>query len=475
MQSRSLEPQDLSIETRRPSFDAGVETITLAPGSPSTAGSRASSRSITPRSNKSGRKSRVVEQPVHSSRDSSADEVMYDMINRGQLDQDTYQRLTSPPIAKVRHHSTHADWQDLSEGLFMSVTLVDGRTAERDRRSGHWRWRDTSSTVSYDHYTSRTPLRNKCSSSASSTTLHSRYRNESPPPPLPQPGKSIGLVSIHPQSTPSVATAATSASQQPQPPPPVNPASIFATSSRPHELAFILLVCIAQFLALAGLSQTVAPQSLVGAAFNVTDIGTISWFTAAFSLTVGTFILPAGRIGDMLGHKRVYLLGWLWYGIWSLITGFSFRSSSVVFTVCRALQGIGPAFLVPNAMALIGISFPMGQKRNVIFALFGAMGPLGFVVGSLVSSALAQLAWWPWMFWSQSAACFIIGLLSAWLIPARTKKSSQTINGIFDFAGAVTGVAGLVLVNFAFNQAPLSGWNDLFIPVLLVVGLLLVE
>lgn len=94
----------------------------------------------------------------------------------------------------------------------------------------------------------------------------------------------------------------------------------------------------------------------------------------------------------MLGHKRVYIIGWLWYAVWSIITGFTFKSSSVVFTICRAFQGIGPAFLVPNAMALIGVTFPIGKKRNIIFALFGSMGPTGFVAGSIFSSLFAQVS-----------------------------------------------------------------------------------
>ncbi|GAB7341496.1 hypothetical protein MBLNU457_7722t2 [Dothideomycetes sp. NU457] len=463
-----LEPHDRPPAIRYPSFEAGDESTAMTHDGPLITWSEPPSRSMTPRSNKTGRKYRIVEQAVRSPSDSSDEAVTHALTERGQLDPETYRRLTSPAPAKIKP-PPHPDWQDLGEDLFTSVTLADGRTAERDRKSGHWRWRDTdATTIAEDDWAYPTPLRKKCSSSAaSSATLHSRYRAESPPPPLPQPRRSIGHVSVQ---NPPIPPKATQPVSQNPPSPPV-PTSLFTASNLPHEIVFVILVCLAQFLALGGLSQTVAPQSLIGAAFNVTDLGTISWYTAAFSLTVGTFILPAGRIGDMLGHKRVYLLGWLWYGIWSLITGFSFRSSSVVFTVCRALQGVGPAFLVPNAMALIGISFPMGQKRNIIFALFGAMGPLGFVTGSVLSSVFAQLAWWPWMFWAQSIVCFVIGLLSAWLIPARTKKSTETITGTFDFAGAVTGVAGLVLVNFAFNQAPLSGWNDLHVPVLLVVGL----
>lgn len=68
-----------------------------------------------------------------------------------------------------------------------------------------------------------------------------------------------------------------------------------ASFSKPHEIAFIINVCLAQFLALAALAQTIAPLLIIGDAFGVSNPGQLSWFTAAYGLTLGTFILPAGE------------------------------------------------------------------------------------------------------------------------------------------------------------------------------------
>lgn len=91
----------------------------------------------------------------------------------------------------------------------------------------------------------------------------------------------------------------------------------------------------------------------------------------------------------MYGHKRVFMFGWLWFSLCSIICGFS--KTTIQLSAFRALQGIGPALLVPNAMALVGRTFPMGMKRNLVFSLFGACGPLGWVTGALFSSICAQL------------------------------------------------------------------------------------
>lgn len=75
-----------------------------------------------------------------------------------------------------------------------------------------------------------------------------------------------------------------------------------------------------------------------------------------------------------------------------MVAGFSFVSGPIMFSICRALQGIGPALLLPNAMAIIGRTYPIGLKRNIVFSILGACGPTGFFFGALFSSLLAQLA-----------------------------------------------------------------------------------
>ena len=253
--------------------------------------------------------------------------------------------------------------------------------------------------------------------------------------------------------------------------------SSVAPFSRTRDVAFIFIVCMAQFMSLAGLSQSVAPMFIIGDTFKVYDAGELSWYAAAYSLTVGTFILPSGRLGDMYGHKTMFLLGWFWFGLWALIAGFSVYSGSILFNVARGFQGIGPAMLVPNAMALIGKTYPMGLKKNLIFSFFGAGGPTGFTLGALFAAIFGQLTWWPWAFWALSIVCAFF-LASAYIIiPADEKRSSpaaQANKPKFDYLGAITGVTGLILFNFAWNQGPVVGWQTPYVYVLLIIGVLFI-
>ena len=81
-----------------------------------------------------------------------------------------------------------------------------------------------------------------------------------------------------------------------------------------------------------------------------------------------------------------------WMGLDRIMVFFAgFSHNSIMLSACRALQGIGLALLVPNAMALVGRTFPMGMKRNIVSSLFRAAGPTGFVLGAVLSSICAQL------------------------------------------------------------------------------------
>ncbi|KAJ5619246.1 Major facilitator superfamily domain general substrate transporter [Penicillium lagena] len=242
-----------------------------------------------------------------------------------------------------------------------------------------------------------------------------------------------------------------------------------------HECIFIAVVCAAQFMTQAGLALAIVPLHVIGDSFHVTKSGQLSWYAAAYSLTVGTFILVAGRLGDLYGHRLMFIGGFAWFGLWSLLGGFSVWSNQVFFDICRAFQGIGPAFLLPNALAILGRTYPPGPRKDMIFSIFGATAPGGYAVGGAFSALLAERAWWPWGYWIQGIACITFSVLGILVIPRSSspKISDQTPWWIkCDLLGGSLGVAALILINFAWNQGPSVGWPTVYVYVLLIVGFL---
>ena len=243
-----------------------------------------------------------------------------------------------------------------------------------------------------------------------------------------------------------------------------------------REIIFITVVCMAQFMTQAALGMGIVPAHIIGASLNATDPGELSWFAAAYSLTVGTFILVSGRLGDIYGHRLMFVAGFLWFALWSLLAGFSVWSDRIYFDCCRALQGIGPAMLLPNAVAIFGRTYKPGLRKAMAFSLFGATAPGGYIVGAAFASIFAQLVWWPWGYWVLAMVCVVLAGLGFIIIPhlphAKSEDDELSLMARVDVFGATTGVIGLVLINFAWNQAPLVGWKTPYVYVLLIIGIL---
>lgn len=303
---------------------------------------------------------------------------------------------------------------------------------------------------------------------------------------------------------------------------------MFSTSLK--EVALVTTLCFAQLLTQAGLGQSVAPLHYIGDSFGVTQPGLLSWYPAGYSLTVGTFILPAGRLGDVFGPKRLLLIGWAWYSLWSLIAGLSIYTSNTFFIITRVFQGIGPALLLPNAVAVLGRIYQQGRRKEIVFSLFGATAPSGFTIAAVFASLLTTRVSWSWAYYIMSITCALLCVATWFFVPnddeslsqeehaterrkenpsqvdsptpsegteekrgeserrqgeeadndddddgpASLYRSKDPIWERIDGNGAILAVLGLILINVPINQAPISGWSDPWIGTVLGVGLLFI-
>ena len=256
--------------------------------------------------------------------------------------------------------------------------------------------------------------------------------------------------------------------------------SIAETLPLGKEILFVGTICCAQFMTQGGLGQCLDILHVIGDDFGLTNPGELSWLIAAYSLTVGTFILLAGRFGDVYGYKKMLIIGFSWFSLWSMIAGLAVYSNHVLFNFARAFQGMGPAICLPNALAILGSVYPPGKRKAMVFALFGATAPGGAVIGSLFAGLFSELAWWPWTFWSFSIALAGLAALGSIVIPSPPRKVLKQKWSLrdhliqLDLLGGLCGVTALVLINFAWNQAGVVGWSKAYVYVCLILGFLFV-
>ena len=161
-----------------------------------------------------------------------------------------------------------------------------------------------------------------------------------------------------------------------------------------REILVVCLISLAQLTTQMALGQVLSILHIIGDHFNVTDPGVLSWLIAGYSLTVGTFILFSGRLGDLFGWKLMLVIGYVWFAVWSIVSGLAWYSNHVLFVFSRVFAGLGPAMCLPNALALLGALYKPGKRKNMAFAIFGGCAPGGAILGALFSSLFA-LAWWP--------------------------------------------------------------------------------
>lgn len=278
-----------------------------------------------------------------------------------------------------------------------------------------------------------------------------------------------------------------------------------------RQFGGVVTLCLAMLLTQAALGQSVLTIRSIARTFDVEHSdGQQSWFAAAFSLTVGTFVLPAGRIGDIVGHKPNVILGYAILSLWSLLAGLShYTKSYVFFDICRAMQGLGCAVLLPNSLAIMGRIFAPGTYAKYLsFSFFAATAPNGFLISAVFTTLMDMndsMGWW-WGFYVMTITAALLAVVCAFVLPnedeMRAVSASWKLNSKgegsgpgssepsasledaahakaplwqrLDLFGTVTGVVGLILFNFAFNQALVAGWSAVYVYVLLIVGVIFI-
>ncbi|KAJ5420110.1 aminotriazole resistance protein [Penicillium sp. CMV-2018d] len=178
-----------------------------------------------------------------------------------------------------------------------------------------------------------------------------------------------------------------SSEEEPVQPPPKDGRPPFSFE---REVLFTSTLLTCQIFAQTGMGQGFAVLDMICDQFHVTSNGELSWYMASFSLTTGTFIPVAGRLGNMYGSIPVG--GLVTYAVWSFVAGVSYfiRTSDKLFIVARALQGMGASLVLPNALAILERTYPIGKRKAMVFSLFGAFAPGGYMLSALFTAIMAQ-------------------------------------------------------------------------------------
>jgi EmrB/QacA subfamily drug resistance transporter len=224
-------------------------------------------------------------------------------------------------------------------------------------------------------------------------------------------------------------------------------------SSSTNKWLALALLAAAQFVVVLDASIVNVALPSIGADLHFSQED-LSWVVNAYVLVFGGFLLLGGRLADLLGRRRLFIVGLILFAVASLAGGLAESSGWLV--AARAVQGLGAALLSPAALALVTVLFAEGAERNKAMGVWGAVAGSGGAVGVLLGGMLTEWAGWEWVLFVNVP----IGIFAAAIAPRLLPESRNEGERHFDIAGAVTITAGLSLLVYALVDANDAGWTS---------------
>jgi EmrB/QacA subfamily drug resistance transporter len=242
----------------------------------------------------------------------------------------------------------------------------------------------------------------------------------------------------------------------------------------PNRWKALAVVCAAFFMTVLDVSIVNVALPSIGKSLDFSR-DNLQWVITAYAITFGGFLLLGGRMADLFGRKKIFLVGVVVFTAASFACGLA--SSEAVLIAARAVQGLGAAIISPAALSIITTTFEEGAERNKALGIWGAMGGSGAAVGVLAGGVLTKYLGWEWIFFVNVP----VGVIAFLLTPRLVRESRAERKSSPDIAGAVTVTGGIALLVYAVSNAPTHGWisawtlGRLALTVVLLIAFLVIE
>jgi MFS transporter, DHA2 family, methylenomycin A resistance protein len=238
------------------------------------------------------------------------------------------------------------------------------------------------------------------------------------------------------------------------------------SADQPAPRAWVSLAVVAAGLFLAVTSTTVVSVALptIGAGLHATATD-LEWIVDAYVIVYSSLLVAGGVSGDRLGRKGLFLAGVAAFGAGSLAAGLA--PTVGILIAARALQGLGPALLVPGSLTIIRATFADERRRAVAIGLWSTASGVALAVGPVLGGALVEAGGWPWVFLFNVPLAAILVALAGALLPRLPRARAAAR---FDWAGAALTTAGVALLAYATIEGPDLGWGSPVVLAALAAG-----
>jgi EmrB/QacA subfamily drug resistance transporter len=219
-----------------------------------------------------------------------------------------------------------------------------------------------------------------------------------------------------------------------------------------HRWRAFALLAVAFFMTIADLAIVNVALPTIGRELHFSE-SNLQWVVTAYGLTFGGLLLLGGRAADLLGRRRIFVIGLAIFTAASLACGLA--GSETFLIVMRGFQGLGAAIILPAALSIVSNIFPEGAERNKALSAWGAVGASGATVGVLAGGLLTRYVGWEYIFFINVPIGVVALALTRRLVPESRLSAARRR---YDVLGAVTVTGGLLLFVYAISKAPDVGW-----------------
>jgi EmrB/QacA subfamily drug resistance transporter len=221
-----------------------------------------------------------------------------------------------------------------------------------------------------------------------------------------------------------------------------------------HRWRAFAVLAVSYFMTIVDLTIVNVALPTIGRKLHFSETN-LQWVVTAYALTFGGFLLLGGRAADLLGRRRMLLLGLAVFTGASLACALATTDSFLI--AMRGVQGLGAAIVLPAALSIVMNMFEEGADRNKALGAWGGIGAAGATVGLIAGGLLTRYIGWQYIFFLNvpiGAAAF---LFATRIVP---ESRLETERRRYDPFGAVTITTGLLLLVYALSQAPHDGWGS---------------
>jgi len=259
------------------------------------------------------------------------------------------------------------------------------------------------------------------------------------------------------------------------------PRSTRAKSSSLSQLSIVLsLITLAQFIVVVDFTIVQVTLPSIGRQFGV-SINGLQWIVTAYGLTLAGFLMLSGRVGDIYGHKKLFIIGVLLFSLASLVAGLA--PSEIVLILARVIQGLGAAMASATGLSILVAAFSEGKERNRALSIFSAATGSGFAAGMILGGLITATLGWRWVFDINVPIGVVVSLLSIKYISSTMAQTGSRENRQrhLDIFGAVLITAGLMLLVYSLSIAQNIGIGSiqtlefLSLSVIILIAFLLIE